>query len=1081
MALSSALVVAACNGGNQPPAGAGPQFLINSPQAGSMTAGTFFFSVQPVDPAQVASVAFSAAGASLGTDANGADGFRIFVSAADHAAGELVLAATVTGKDGRVRTRSVTVANVPEPPSTATVGAGGAALGTLEASGALSTLVLPPGTAQGATVSFEARSKEEVRLATGVDYDALGVTFLGAQEIETSSELDRPVSVSSGGFGPLVQPGQVVVNYMIGPDADGDGVGELVVVNTASVAPNGDVVSDPVSLVQVGETIGAAQQGVLRSFQLGSGVAGPPGTMLEIPVAGFNASSPFGSIARFERAGVVTELVGTIGTGLSGAQTFVTLIPQLPPGAATLTLVNLGSGYASEPIQVTVQAAPAVPGDPAAVVEAAVDAMLEFTAVLGGRYSAGAPETAQKILAMGASLADIVGGIVESLQDPGNAGGGAELAALASLLQVANVASSFTGLSLEVAAGALRPAQSGGCNNVLDRADKSFNAISNGSSAADKFSPGGLMQSWMIGQWWDAMKDATRQADSNLGGNACPPPEPPPPGPGGAMSPSGMGSAPPPGGSLGGGSWSGGSLYLRQGGLTAQQLDSAYQSQRGRFVVKVSVQGSATPFSGASDAGGYFFVPMVPAGEPFIAVAIDTETGELRSAEGIGPELGESQLIFFDFAGGESSETFIAWDGGGDGQDWHDPLNWDTDRLPLPSDMVTIDQPGANVVIDIFNLDVERVRGLRLLQGELTVEQGNLRLARGSTVEGTLALAAGNLRLDEDLVVSGQLDWVAGTVYGPGEVRNEGQIVVTSGFGVRELVGSRLINSGQVRVTGVDFGGALRLGAGTVFENLPGAVFELDGEVSLAHTSGGERPVFYNRGTILRTGGPGTSSFMAVLHNEGAEIRVEAGNLWASYGGSFAGGEIEIAAGATLDLGLYQAAGTTLTELSGVLSGSGAGQLRLVGGDFAVAQAGATLDFGVGGVYWRSAGVQGPGALRNEGLLTIAQTAAGTVRQLRTALVNAGIVELIEVQSSTGLSVGQVAAFENLAGAVFDVRGDIDILNNLDLVDGEVPFVNAGSLIKSDGGGVSRLEVCYEEVGGGTVEAATGSFQFQCP
>lgn len=74
-------------------------------------------------------------------------------------------------------------------------------------------------------------------MRTGVDYDALGVTFLGAQEIGSTQPFSKPLLVSSGGFGPRVQPGQVVVQYRIAPDADGDGKGELVVVNTPASPP----------------------------------------------------------------------------------------------------------------------------------------------------------------------------------------------------------------------------------------------------------------------------------------------------------------------------------------------------------------------------------------------------------------------------------------------------------------------------------------------------------------------------------------------------------------------------------------------------------------------------------------------------------------------------------------------------------------------------------------------------------------------------------------------------------------------------------------------------------------------------
>src|SRR5690606_22251940 len=125
------------------------------------------------------------------------DGLRVFVSAADHPAGPLSLEAVVTGVDGRTTTLTRVVTNVPQPPASTTVGASGAALGTQEANGSSSTLVVPPGTGTGAAVAFSAMTQDQVLAGTGVDYDALGLTFLGAQDIITTEAFDRTLGVSS--------------------------------------------------------------------------------------------------------------------------------------------------------------------------------------------------------------------------------------------------------------------------------------------------------------------------------------------------------------------------------------------------------------------------------------------------------------------------------------------------------------------------------------------------------------------------------------------------------------------------------------------------------------------------------------------------------------------------------------------------------------------------------------------------------------------------------------------------------------------------------------------------------------------
>ena len=127
-----------------PPLNEGPEFVINSPAANSSVSGAVFFSAQPANPSEVSSVHFKAAGKDLGSDTTSSYGFKTFVIPKDFPAGNLELEAVVTGKDGKTRTKTITVNNVPTPPSSATVTTNGAVLGTTEASGAVSTLSIPP-------------------------------------------------------------------------------------------------------------------------------------------------------------------------------------------------------------------------------------------------------------------------------------------------------------------------------------------------------------------------------------------------------------------------------------------------------------------------------------------------------------------------------------------------------------------------------------------------------------------------------------------------------------------------------------------------------------------------------------------------------------------------------------------------------------------------------------------------------------------------------------------------------------------------------------------------------------------------
>src|SRR5690606_15706202 len=111
----------------------------------------------------------------------------------------------------------------------------------------------------------------------------------------------------------------------------------------------------------------------------------------------------------------------------------------------------------------------------------------------------------------------------------------------------------------------------------------------------------------------------------------------------------------------------------------------------------VTVSGSPVPFKGTTDAGGYFMIPLIPEGEPFMAVALDTQTGQNRVATGVGPAVGDGVFVVFDFTSGESQFTQARWDGGGADDRWLNPLNWEGDVLPLANSNVIIDEPGLTV------------------------------------------------------------------------------------------------------------------------------------------------------------------------------------------------------------------------------------------------------------------------------------------------------------------------------------------------------------------------------------------------
>ena len=1074
LAATIGLVLAACtNGGSQNPLPGGPQAVINSPPAGSLTAGTYFFSVQAIDPSEVASVRFEVGGAVVGTDSSPADGLRVFVSAADHPAGPLTLRAVVTGKDGRTTTLTRSVTNVPQPPSSATVGANGAALGTFEADGSLSTLIVPPGTSPGLDIAFEARTKEEVKDDTGVDYDALGITFLGAQDVlVTGGELDRTLAVSSGGFGPQVQPEQAVLNYLIGPDEDGDGVGELYVVNTASVAPNGDVVSDPVPVAQVGSTATVSQAGSDRVAPLAAGIGGAPGSVIAVPVAGFNPASLYGNVAEFDHADGLVRRYGRIYTSETGAQTFVVQVPPLRPGSARLTLRNLGSGYASEPIDVQVTAASTVAGDPVAVIEHTLDLALDvleaFDALLAG-------SGADSALAAGKPIVDRVRANLAIMEAGGRPQDSAMIAGLAARIVASGVDDVLGDVHGELSLSASYAwAQQAGCNDILDRADKGIDMINTLTDLGGYDPPAGErvddMHSYAFDEWWGWVKRTTRQIDSALGGNACPESPPGPAGPGGSASPSGMGAAVPPGGNMGGNALPPG--YRPIPDYARGPAPMATELARGRFVISVAASGSAVPFKGTTDAGGYFMIPLIPEGQPFVAVALDTQTGENRVASGVGPAFGDGAYVVFDFSSGESQYSEARWDGGGDGTRWLDPLNWEGDMLPVSNSNVVIEGPsGLTVELDNFSGDGSRVtiNSLELAAGTtLELSRGTLEILSASTVEGDLLLTNGTLKLLADLTMEGDTAWNADTLAGSARFVNRGEMTLdnTPVTNPRSLSGN-LVNEATVIMRGTKAGG-LTTSAGASIVNALGATFEVHG---LPAIQGGSDPTppFDNLGTLRKVGSERSHWTGVEVNHLGGTVEVLGGTLLLGEGSHSTGATWQVAAGAALELGWQ----TRQLHLEGLYQGAGEGVVRLAGGDyFAISPAGATFDFPVGGVEWAGAEIKGPGALTNLGKFHIVRDNPGGIPELSGHLINESTMAL-RGNRSGGLKNASGAKIDNLAGATFELWGDQGIA----YADEPLTLTNDGHLAKV-GGGMSSLQVCYQ--GSGTVDPGI-ALTLPCP
>ena len=232
----------------------------------------------------------------------------------------------------------------------------------------------------------------------------------------------------------------------------------------------------------------------------------------------------------------------------------------------------------------------------------------------------------------------------------------------------------------------------------------------------------------------------------------------------------GMGSAPPPGGN------GCGNVGLPAGtgnrNVPKASTQNGYASGTGGVLIKIFISGSPTAFSGSADSGRYFFVPFIPSGQAFTAVAYDLANSETRTVQGIGPNAGKSIRLYFDFFSPQNTVQTVYWDGGGDGTSWHDPNNWSTNIVPDFTQDVIIDVPGDITVV--HSIGTHSVRSLQS-QEAIVLDGGNLDIGLNPVVNNDLTIN-GIMTASGDMLVTGLLTWLQGGLAGPGTTTATGGI-----------------------------------------------------------------------------------------------------------------------------------------------------------------------------------------------------------------------------------------------------------------------------------------------------------------
>ncbi len=409
----------------------------------------------------------------------------------------------------------------------------------------------------------------------------------------------------------------------------------------------------------------------------------------------------------------------------------------------------------------------------------------------------------------------------------------------------------------------------------------------------------------------------------------------------------------------------------------------------------------------------------------------------------------------------------LAWDGGGDGIFWSDPLNWTGDVLPSVDSVVPITS-GDDITLDA----TVTIAGLRLL--------------------------GGILRGNGQLTVTDATTWTQGTLAGNGTLILQGTTDI-SGTG-RKLIGdSRVIeNHGTIRWTGT---GAINsasnptLPVNPAFNNLPLALFQVQNDAAFSV----QGLTFENNGTIIKNLSTGVSDWSDITFNNTRDgnntglLTVESGTFQLGFGNHNAG--FVVAGGATLEFNhdvtlaiessiVGDILGEGTVEFRNLLSGTNningvyrvpttrilngrvnfnnggiIGNLELSGGALAggINLPGTGLSI-TDTFTWTGGSVRGDFTLNLEGDSEFS-LGSKTIGDSPT-VNNTGTITWTSGSISGSGSISPI--FNNLADGIFDVQNDLSLNINL-----EFNNFNGAILRKTVATGTSNWSgVCYVDQGG---------------
>jgi PKD repeat protein len=505
-------------------------------------------------------------------------------------------------------------------PSSGTVSSAGGALKSAEGSLAM----LPPGAVSGSIgLSVEDLTQAKIKETYGVDYEALGVTFLGALDVKATgaTKSNLPIQVDLKGFGNKVQPNHQVLMFGLASDADGDGVGELMMTSDAQATSDGSVITRPIPTAQVSTGANASSSATRASARVTTSTNNlVPGSILSLNAQGFLPGGAFSNVAVFQpgnlevlaKANIDPE---AIKNGLYNPKMILeVVIPTLPAGAASVVFKNLSTGYSSASVALTIANA------------GAGDAWAGFVNQV---------KTAANKL--NTNRPNLTAGITQLLSQLEAATPGLAAAMVA---QSGLVSASNQDVLNSIAPGAYTRMQHDLVvlhAIMLDAIAASVPNLEATTAGLAGFLVSATPASSVISQATRANVGILPRLDQDFGNDCAAVGEQ-------DFGATGMGSAPPPGGSACGNAGSGGG---GAGGQNVRARKGSIQPVAGAIVriLRRGTTAKLSPFTTITDENGYYYVPFIAQGEPFTVNAFDPVSKLVATADGVGAPFRKSVTL----------------------------------------------------------------------------------------------------------------------------------------------------------------------------------------------------------------------------------------------------------------------------------------------------------------------------------------------------------------------------------------------------------------------------------------------------